>query len=479
MSNKKSKMSTPRQLLFRTAAAIFIPIALIFAASIPALIMAAINTHYRLNDLASTSTSFIEAPYFSGSPVTFGDFVHVNYEGLLQKGFDIEAWKLVSITGDFAPLADGAYGQIGDKLYLFGGSQTTLSNVTDKVYEIDLEQNTMTEVTTTGPNHGAWTFDPYAGVDAENGDIYLYGGWDGGGSLFTDYNNELHKYNVATSTFTFIPTTNNPGNRTAGTMIVYDGFLYLFGGFGVIPTLSYYDEMYRLNLTNPVAWEVVTPTTSPPSGRAFFIWQKISGTKSVLFSGSTSPTTRTNDLWTFDFSNNAWERIQPDNGRFVQPPQRDEARAVMVDDRYMYMYAGKDGSAILDDYWVLDTNLWVWRELNSAGLVPVFGHYMGVVPSAKDVLIFGGFTLVTLTPSTTPFRYNRGFKPIGVVTNVAGTSIANVQTYGVVSNSAWFPLTPGLPVYVDQFGNVTQVPSQIPSRTVGTAVSSSAILLFN
>jgi hypothetical protein len=160
----------------------------------------------------------------------------------------------------------------------------------------------------------------------------------------------------------------------------------------------------------------------------------------------------------------------------VQPPSNLGAKGVVVDDRYLYMYGGAAGSTVRNDYWVLDIELNVWRQLSSAGTVSLYRQYMAVVPATKDVFIFGGFKSINSGNSNVAFRFNRAAKPIGVVLSTSAMT-ATVQTAGIVTNPDWAYLTPGLPVYVEMSGRLTQVPSQTSSYAVGTAITPTSILL--
>jgi hypothetical protein len=209
-----------------------------FAMAIPSLIMSAINTHERIvsGPSATTTTTPTEMQFSNpGTAIVVGDFVHVDYAGKLVKGFDLDAWKTLNLTGDVVTLADGGYGQVGNKLYLLGGSLSGFGTTTSNTYEIDLSTNVMTNLSTSGPNPGAWITNPYTAVDSVNQDIYMYGGWDGSGSALSDFSNILSKFHVPTRTWSVITAANNPGQRSGGEMIIYDNrYLYLFGGFSAV-----------------------------------------------------------------------------------------------------------------------------------------------------------------------------------------------------------------------------------------------------
>lgn len=422
-------------------------------------------------------TSIKSARLTSESSVKVGDFVHVNTQGTLDVGFGIESWAPVSTSGVLTPLADSAYVQLGDKLYMFGGALSSLSsfNISSDIYEYDLETKVITILTTSGPSPFPYvTYNPFETLDAPNQDVYLYGGWDGAGGTIDDISNRLHRFNIPTNTFTLINATNNPGYRFGGTMNIYNRYLYLYGGFELGGIWK--DDMYRLNLDNTTAWELVTPITSGPGPRMDYIWLPFGGTKSVFFAGSPSGGVQMNDLWTFDFSTHHWIQIYP-NGVASSPPIRLGAVGVIVADRYLYMYSGSTGPTILGDYWVLDTNTWTWFPLSNEGATPVFRGYMGLVPSSQSPLIFGGFRGITHSATDASFQFSPASPPMGMVTSLTGAFKADVQSSGVVTNSDWYPLIPGLPVYIDTFGIVTQQPLQNSTYEVGVAVTADSILL--
>jgi len=194
-----------------------------------------------------------------------------------------------------------------------------------------------------------------------------------------------------------------------------------------------------------------------------------------MWGGAPSGASVRNDLWTFDFPTHTWTEIQPNGGRFVQPPAALGMKAVVVDTHYMYMYGGVSGSTFRDSLWVLDMQQQMWREVNSAGTLALYRNYMGFDPVTKNVVMFGGFTAINSGNSNVMFRYNPPQKPIGVVTNISSL-IVTVQTSGIVSNINW-SLVSGLDVFVEPSGNLTQIPSQPYTNSVGIAVTSNMILL--
>ena len=84
------------------------------------------------------------------SPVTTGQFVYVTDDGNISVGFDDNPWTTLALSGDVQPLADGAYGQIGQDLILLGGSLNGYGTPTDDVYLISLRTNEMTKLNSTG-----------------------------------------------------------------------------------------------------------------------------------------------------------------------------------------------------------------------------------------------------------------------------------------------------------------------------------------
>jgi len=474
MTKTLKKISTVNTEFYGSLITIFM-----LSIAIPGLIMSAINTHERIvgSSTTTTTTTTTEVQFSnSGTSTVVGDFVHVDYAGALVKGFDLDAWKTLNLTGDVVPLAAGAYQQVGSNIYLLGGSINGYTTTTDSVFVLDLATNVMTNITTNGPNPGAWVGNPYSAVDVTNGLIYMYGGWNGITSASVDFSNSLYTFNTSTYTWTFIPAINDPGYRTNGGMIVYDNYLYLFGGV-VENAFSANNQMFRLNLNNMTSWEVVVPANTPPSGRQGCVWQLFEG-KGILFGGAGSGDNPTNDLWQFDFATFTWTQIQPSAGRFVQPGAVTNAQSAIVGN-YMYLYAGKRrpiDTALSDDFWVLDIKQMLWRQLSNAVLLPLHRNYMGIVPDTLDVAIFGGFANIANNGNSAAFfRYNRPAKPIGVITSVTGTTTI-VQTSGVVTNTNW-NLVNGLAVFVEPSGNLTQVPSQPYENAVGTPISANSILL--
>ena len=136
--------------------------------------------------------------------------------------------EMTSLLSEPSPRLDHFSAAIHRQLFVYGGDlgygdselPTVLHN-----FSVDREQWWRT--TTTG-QHPPPNLSGGACISASNF-IYLFGGWDGGGSR----NNSLYKLDILNLNWTLLPTiggTNAPMAKTGCGMVYYDESLVIFGG---------------------------------------------------------------------------------------------------------------------------------------------------------------------------------------------------------------------------------------------------------
>lgn len=144
--------------------------------------------------------------------------------------FDIETETITKSTL-YARYEYGGFAFCGSNLYQFGGRNG--STYFSSVYKYDLENNTMTSITSLPTN--------YAKISAETvGDkIYLFGG-----EKSTSYLSYIYIFDTNTETFTIAPVSLPTGCYHIGTA-VFGTDIYLFGGDGSsdLNTILVYDTV--------------------------------------------------------------------------------------------------------------------------------------------------------------------------------------------------------------------------------------------
>ena len=275
---------------------------------------------------------------------------------------------------------------------------------------------------TNNPSARAWGTASW--TDA-TGDLWLYGGRNGAGSL-----NDLWRYNIASNEWTWMGGTgqtavapvygllgvaqagNNPGGRNECTSAWVDdaGNLWLFGGFAADLGL-FYNDVWKYNISSGL-WTWVNGSSTPgstgnygsqgvpsasnePSARATYInWKDQAGNFYIFggFDGSLS----VSDVWKYSSVNNLWTWVAGDNyedangnynqlctnNGFTGPMARYENRAAQTalchgNAFYSFggAYGGFDETTYLNDLWVFNsiTNNWILVSGSAATNSP--GNY--------------------------------------------------------------------------------------------------------
>jgi len=195
-----------------------------------------------------------------------------------------------------------AGGVIGGKIYVFGGNGNP-DQVNLKSTEVLDPNGDWTQLADNNHNNGGWGVEELSGA-ALNGKLYVFGAWGGTGPLgnYGVFNfNEC--YDPNTNTWTSLAA--KPTVVTAAPVAVYDGEIYLFGGY-------YSDEVNE----NPVQYDVVekyNPSTNTwqfvtnmPKTISSFALATV-GTKAYLFGGGDSAAEQLfDDVITYDFQTGLW-----------------------------------------------------------------------------------------------------------------------------------------------------------------------------
>ncbi len=269
---------------------------------------------------------------------------------------------------------------------------------------------------------------------ADDGRLYLFGGWgyDNGGNL--GYLNDLWQYDTASGYWTWIsgssgrnpagaygtkgsPSVSNyPGGRKSGVAWYGgNGYVYLFGGEGrdAAGASGRLNDLWRFTIsTGEWTWlsgsdsvnhvgryfvkGVANAVTVPGARRASVGWNSQSG-KLYLFGGSGRDTSGAigwmNDLWVFDIASNQWKwlsgsKMIDESGSYGVrgtpsaanvPGAREGASGAAVGGSY-YLFGGfgRDETgygAYMNDLWLYDTLTGYWTWLSGSELSPQFPVY--------------------------------------------------------------------------------------------------------
>ena len=211
---------------------------------------------------------------------------------LMGKGYD----PSVPLEGRLSKLGNGPVSryshvaaEIGGKIYYFGG--ITPSGLSNQLSVYDPVDNTWTNLNpVTKPparrsvSHGVI-----------NGELYIYGGWNGS-SLFY---NDTWKYNPVTNTWTRLK--DGPGIGAAAFGGVNGSDLFIFGGWNGQRVRT----LYRYNAIDD-SWTLIS--NSGPSPRNWSsVWVK---NDSIYVYGGYYHPYIYNDLWRYDLQSNVWVQLK-------------------------------------------------------------------------------------------------------------------------------------------------------------------------
>lgn len=169
------------------------------------------------------------------------------------------SWGEPSVTGDEFGTAVRGLGTVayGDCLYFFGGNMGDGGTDYQLTHRFNVEQSLwQSSLACTGTLPAVrWT--PYVGIHENY--FYVFGGQYGSGSARQD----THRLNLDTLVWSnTLPVTGTPPNfRYMGGGFIYNGYLWIFGGYSG----GYTNDLHRLNL-NTLQWSgALTTSGTPPT----------------------------------------------------------------------------------------------------------------------------------------------------------------------------------------------------------------------
>ena len=201
-------------------------------------------------------------------------------------------------------------------------------------------------------------------------------------------NNTLYEVSTSGST---VPT------RQAGAIALYNDngtdYLYYFGGRGS----SYYNDMYRLNLSNH-SWSSVTTTGGPPDTR-YYISHTYTSTKLYIYGGDRSSGDHANDTWEFDLTNNTWTQLQDGTGT---APQGSYGAAMVYNNNKLYIFGGSKTTSgdITDETWKFNLSDNTWTQLSFSTTPGTKYSPAYATDSSNNLYIHGGYNSSYVFQST-------------------------------------------------------------------------------
>jgi len=216
--------------------------------------------------------------------------------------------------------------------------------------------------------------------DPVNEHVMLFGGGYGTASL-----DDTWVLDYETSTWTELVLSTSPNPRFSHSM-VFDSnneVIILFGGYkGASPAR----DTWVFDCTSEI-WTEVTPEISPPERMSHaMVYDSVNG-KVILFSGYGLDGPEVDDTWTYDYTTNTWEEMNPT----VSPHARYGAACVYDDvDETMIIFGG-NSNGYFSDTWSYDYSTDTWTELSPmTHPIPLKWSSMTYDSVNQKSILFGG-----------------------------------------------------------------------------------------
>ncbi|KAF4652513.1 hypothetical protein FOL47_011045 [Perkinsus chesapeaki] len=226
-------------------------------------------------------------------------------------------WEKVRTTGEvFTPRTGHCCASVGDRIFLFGGTDGESRKCDVYCYWCTRQEWEKIQVQR---SHDGQLSEPAARSGARSvvyeGIVYIFGGYtkkDG------DYFNDTWAFNPLYHTWTVLAAAGDvPARRTDHSMVLYDGSIYVFGGFD---GRNRYNDVYSMELPphgafregSPIArWQLEDgPVIRRSSGQEcpsprFGHSAVVYGSCMYVFGGWDGHDTL-NELWEFNFPSGRW-----------------------------------------------------------------------------------------------------------------------------------------------------------------------------
>jgi len=223
--------------------------------------------------------------------------------------------------------------------------------------------------------------------DSARDRMVVFGGWTGAGD-----SNDVWALSLAgTPAWTELMPYGTPPSERSDHSAIYDPVrdrMVVFGGHSG----SILNDVWALSLAGTPAWTQLTPSGTPPSGRAGHsaIYDPLRD-RMVVFGGYSGSTL--NDVWALSLAGTpAWTQLTPSG----TPPSARYLHSTIYDpvrDRMM-VFGGYSGS-LTNDVWVLSlAGTLAWTQLTPSGIPPIarYEHSAIYDPVRDRMVVFGGYS---------------------------------------------------------------------------------------
>lgn len=227
-------------------------------------------------------------------------------------------WQQVATQGN-RPLGRGwqsaIYDPTGHRMIIFGGWSSTPYNSLNDIWQLDLSNDTWTQLFPSGSRPG--TRAAHVGVyDSRRHRMIIHGG----NNWWQTWYRDTWAYDLTTNTWTQLATSGAPSYNRFSHAGVYDPVrdrLVVFGGLcGSVSSNWHSNDVWALDLTS-LTWSQLFPGGTPPSPRQSRGIYDVINDRMIVGDGGLGLGGAT-DLWALDFSANQWIQLASPPGDFAK-----------------------------------------------------------------------------------------------------------------------------------------------------------------
>jgi len=159
--------------------------------------------------------------------------------------------------------------------------------------------------------------------------------------------------------------------------------VYVFGGFNVSHDLN---DLWRFDIKKN-QWRVIVPRSDLPPARDRH--SMVSTNKNLYVFGGYNGNFL-NDLYSYNFAENAWSLVQTTAPGTLGPTPRRSHSAAMGGNR-MYVYGGNDGVQTFDTLWSIDFGSAQWQSMPTTSSPSQRTRGLLMPDGRGNVYLFGGY----------------------------------------------------------------------------------------
>ncbi|XP_058802390.1 leucine-zipper-like transcriptional regulator 1 isoform X4 [Phymastichus coffea] len=193
--------------------------------------------------------------------------------------------------------------------------------------------------------------------------------------------------------------------RSKHTVVAYKDAIYVFGGDNGKRMLN---DLLRFDVKEK-SWGRAFATGTPPASR-YHHSAVVHGSSMFVFGGytgdihSNSNLTNKNDLFEYKFQTGQWTEWK----FFGKTPVARSAHGAAVYDNKLWIFAGYDGNARLNDMWTISlnsTDAKVWEKVTQSGDCPPTCCNFPVAVARESMFVFSGQSGAKITNSLFQFHF--------------------------------------------------------------------------